>query len=129
MSAPFLRVVLLAASLAPAGYGQFQLFVVNGSAEQPAPAVYNLGAVYPNQAASAHFRLRNTSSAAATLTVLAVAGAGFTLNGPALPVPAQPAGGGGFHRDFSRAGRRFLQRRAAVAKEFRFCCSPLCCRG
>jgi len=27
-----LRVLLLAASLAPAGYGQFQLFVVNGSA-------------------------------------------------------------------------------------------------
>jgi len=87
MSAPFLRVLLLAASLAPAGYGQFQLFVVNGSAEQPAPAVYNLGAVYPNQAASAHFRLRNTSSAAATVTVLSVAGAGFTLNGPALPFP------------------------------------------
>ena len=85
-----LRVALLAASLAPAGYGQFQLFVVNGSAEQPAPAVYNLGAVYPNQAASAHFRLRNTSSAAAKVTVLSVAGAGFTLNGPALPVALNP---------------------------------------
>ena len=90
MSAPFLRVLLLAASLAPAGYGQFQLFVVNGSAEQPAQAVYNLGAVYPNQAASAHFRLRNTSSAAAAVTVLSVAGAGFTLNGPALPFPLNP---------------------------------------
>ena len=85
-----LRVLLLAASLAPAGYGQFQLFVVNGSAEQPAQAVYNLGAVYPNQAASAHFRLRNTSSAAAAVTVLSVAGVGFTLSGPALPVPLNP---------------------------------------
>jgi hypothetical protein len=90
MSAPFLRVLLLAASLAPAGYAQFQLFVVNGSAEQPAQAVYNLGAVYPNQAASAHFRLRNTSSAAAAVTVLSVAGVGFTLNGPALPFPLNP---------------------------------------
>jgi hypothetical protein len=90
MSAPFLRVLLLAASLAPAGYGQFQLFVVNGSAEQPAQAVYNLGAVYPNQAASAHFRLRNTSSAAAAVTVLSVAGVGFTLNGPALPIALNP---------------------------------------
>jgi hypothetical protein len=90
MSARFLRVALLAASLAPAGYGQFQLFLVNGSAEQPAPAVYNLGVVYPNQAASAHFRLRNTSSAPATLTVLAAPGAGFTLNGPALPVALNP---------------------------------------
>ncbi len=91
MNARFLRVVLLAASLAPAGYGQFQLFVVNGTVEQPAPAAYyNLGAVYPNQAASAHFRLRNTSSAAATVTVLSVAGAGFTLNGPALPAALNP---------------------------------------
>ena len=85
MSARFLRVAVLAASFAPVGYGQFSLFVVNGNAEQPAPAVYSLGAVYPNQAASAHFRLRNTSGAAATLTVLSVAGTGFTLNGPAPP--------------------------------------------
>ena len=86
----FLRVALLAASFAPAGYGQFQLLVVNGSAEQPAPAVYNLGSLYPNQTSSAHFRLRNTSRAAATLTVLAVPGAGFTLNGPALPLALNP---------------------------------------
>ena len=86
----FLRLVLLAASLAPAGYGQFQLFLVSGSAEQPAPAVYNLGAVDPNQAASVHLRLRNISSAPATLTVLAVPGAGFTLNGPALPLALNP---------------------------------------
>jgi hypothetical protein len=90
MSARFLRVAVLAASFAPAGYGQFSLFVVNGSAEQPAPAVYSLGAVYPNQAVSAHFRLRNVSSTAATLTVLSVAGAGFTLNGPALPAALNP---------------------------------------
>jgi hypothetical protein len=90
MSARFLRVAVLAASFAPASYGQFSLFVVNGSAEQPAPAVYSLGAVYPNQAASAHFRLRNTASAAATLTVLSVAGAGFTLHGPALPAALDP---------------------------------------
>jgi hypothetical protein len=83
-------VAVLAAAFAPAGYGQFSLFVVNGSAEQPAPAVYNLGAVYPNQAVSAHFRLRNTSSGAATVTVLSVAGAGFTLNGPALPAALDP---------------------------------------
>jgi len=83
---------MLAGSLAPAGYGQFQLFVVNGSAEQAAPAVYNLGAVYPNQAASAHFRLRNISGTAAALTVLAVPGTGFTLNGPAIPVALNPQG-------------------------------------
>jgi hypothetical protein len=90
MSARLLRALLLAASVAPAGYGQFQLYVVNGSAELPAPPVYDLGAVYPNEVASAHFRLRNTSSAAATVTVLAVAGAGFTLSGPALPLALNP---------------------------------------
>jgi hypothetical protein len=90
MSARILHTVLLAASLAPAGFGQFQLFVVNGSAVQPPPAVYNFGSVYPNQAVSAHFRLENISSAAATLTVLAAPGAGFTLNGPALPVALNP---------------------------------------
>ncbi|MGA2722445.1 MAG: choice-of-anchor D domain-containing protein [Bryobacteraceae bacterium] len=90
MSARLLRVLLLAASLAPAVYGQFSLFVVNGIAEVAAPAVYNLGSVYPNQAAAARFRLQNTSSAAATVTVLSVAGVGFTLNGPAPPFALGP---------------------------------------
>jgi hypothetical protein len=90
VSARFLRVLLLATSLAPAGYGQFSLFVVSGSAEVAAPTVYNLGAVYPNQAVSAQFRLQNTSGAAATVTVLSVAGAGFTLGGPVPPFALGP---------------------------------------
>jgi hypothetical protein len=85
MSARFLRVALLAASLAPAGYGQFSFSLVSGCVEQPASAVCNLGSVYPNQADTVNFLLRNTSSATATVTVLAAAGAGFTVNGPALP--------------------------------------------
>jgi hypothetical protein len=97
-------VVLLAASLAPAGYGQFQLFLVNGSAEQPLAALYNFGSVYPNQAASAQFRLRNTSSAAATVTVLSVAGAGFTLNGPALPLALNPQAAVDFTVTFLASG-------------------------
>jgi hypothetical protein len=90
MSARFLRALLLAASLAPAGYGQFSLFVVNGAAEVAAPAVYSIGSVYSNQAASVQFRLQNTSNAAATVTALSVAGAGFTLNGPAPPFALGP---------------------------------------
>ena len=70
MSARFLRVVLLAASLAPAGYGQLSFLLVNGCAQQPGSSVCNLGVVYPNQAATVQFRLQNTSSAAATVTVL-----------------------------------------------------------
>jgi hypothetical protein len=82
--------VLLAASLTPLGYGQLSFFVVNGCVQQPASAVCNLGAIYPNQAATAQFRLQNTSSAAATVTVLSALGAGFTLNGPAPPFSLGP---------------------------------------
>jgi hypothetical protein len=85
MSAGFLRVLLLAAWLAPAGYGQLSFSVVSGCVEQPGSTVCNLGSVYPNQAATANFVLQNTSSTAATVTVLAAPGAGFTLKGPTLP--------------------------------------------
>ena len=90
MSARFLRVVLLAASLAPAGYGQFKLFAVNGGTESQVPAVYDFGAAYPNQAVSTQFRLRNISTAAATVLNLTVAGAGFTLSQQTLPVVLAP---------------------------------------
>ena len=78
---------------APAAFAQFELYVVNGNVELPVAAVYNFGSIYTGETASAHFRLRNTSNAAATLTTLQVAGAGFTLAGPALPaaLPSQAA--------------------------------------
>jgi hypothetical protein len=78
--------VLLALLLAPAAHAQFGLFLVQGSTEVAAPAVYDFGSVYADESGSAHFRLRNTSSAPAAINVLAVAGAGFTLTAPALPV-------------------------------------------
>ena len=78
--------LLLALVLAPAAHAQFELFLVEGSTERAAPPVYDFGSLYADETASAHFRLRNTSSAPATLNVLAVAGVGFTLTSPALPV-------------------------------------------
>ena len=52
--------------------------------------MYDFGLLYANESASARFRLRNTSAAAATLNSLAIAGAGFTLTSPALPVGLAP---------------------------------------
>jgi hypothetical protein len=78
--------VLLAVLAAPAAYAQFELYVVDGSVEHSVSAVYNFGSIYTGESASAHFRLRNTSNAPATVTVLEAAGAGFTLAGPGLPL-------------------------------------------
>jgi len=80
-------VLLLGAVMtAPAAFAQFELYVVNGNVENPVAAVYNFGSIYTGESASVHFRLRNTSNAPASVTVLEVAGAGFTLAGPALPL-------------------------------------------
>jgi hypothetical protein len=59
--------------------------------ELPAPAVVDLGSVYPTETASARFRIRNTSAASAPLSMLAARGTGFTLTGlPVLPVGLEP---------------------------------------
>jgi hypothetical protein len=72
-----------------------------GGAEQAAPAVYDFGSLYAGESASARFRLRNTSSAAATVTVLSVAGVGFALSPTALPVGLAPQGTLDFGVSFS----------------------------
>src|SRR5260370_5694865 len=84
--------VLLAVFLAPAAHAQFNLFLVEGSTERAAPAVYDFGSLYTGESASAHFRVRNISGVPATLTSLAVAGVGFTLPSPTLPVGLAPQG-------------------------------------
>src|SRR5260370_18699658 len=84
--------VLLGLLLAPAAHAEFNLFLVEGSTERAAPAVYDFGSLYSGESASAHFRVRNGSSAPATLTILEVAGVGFTLTSPTLPVGLAPQG-------------------------------------
>ena len=84
--------LLLTLLLAPAAHAQFNLFLVEGSTERAAPAVYDFGSLYSGESASAHLRVRNTSSAPATLTILEVAGVGFTLTSPTLPVGLAPQG-------------------------------------
>ena len=93
--------LLLALVLAPAAHAQFDLFLVVGGVEQAAPAVYDFGSLYADESAVAHFRLRNTSSAPATVTVLSVAGVGFSLSPTALPVGLAPQGAIDFDVSFS----------------------------
>ena len=83
---PLNRTLLLAAGLLPAACAQFHLSVVVGGDEQPVASFYDFGKVAGGDETSAHFRLRNISDATAMLTVLEVAGTGFTLSGaPSLP--------------------------------------------
>jgi hypothetical protein len=76
--------------LAAPAWGQLQFFVVTDTSEKPAPSLYDLGSVYANETATARFRIRNTSAAPAAVTTLAVAGAGFSLTAPSLPVTLAP---------------------------------------
>ena len=95
---------LLALLLAPAAHAQFDLFLVEGNTERAAPAVYDFGSLYADESASAHFRLRNTSNAPASVNVLAAAGAGFTLTAPVLPVGLAPQAALDFTVAFHAAG-------------------------
>jgi hypothetical protein len=92
---------MLALVLAPAARAQFDLLLLVGGVEQAAPAVYDFGSLYADETAVAHFRLRNTSSAAATVNVLTVAGVGFTLSPTTLPVGLPPLGAIDFGVSFS----------------------------
>jgi hypothetical protein len=80
---PFL---CLCAWLVPAARAQFAFSVVNGTTVTPVGVSYSFGNVAPGMTASATFQLQNTSTSAATLTDLYVAGAGFSISsGPSLP--------------------------------------------
>ncbi|HWB85296.1 MAG TPA: choice-of-anchor D domain-containing protein [Bryobacteraceae bacterium] len=104
MKALLMRVLLLAWCVLPALHAQFSLLVVHGASEQPVPAVYDLGSVFPGDTASVQFRLRNTSGAAAILDDLGVAGSGFALaGGPVLPVTVNPGGAVEFTVSFHSA--------------------------
>ena len=85
-------VIFAACLLAAPAWAQFQISIVDPSGERPAAALYDFGSIYANETATAQFRLRNISAAAARVTTLAAAGAGFTLAGPNLPLTLDPQG-------------------------------------
>ena len=86
------RALLLALSATPA-WGQFQLYLVNGSIVQPVVHSYDLGSVAPGTSAAVPFRIVNTSDSPATLNLLTITTGSFsvaTADAPSLPVSLAP---------------------------------------
>lgn len=82
------RLVVLLVGAAWCLGAQFQLFKVTASVEMAVGAQYDVGTILPGGSRDVSFRLRNTGTTSATLTVLSAAGVGFSIpNGPALPEP------------------------------------------
>jgi hypothetical protein len=97
---PFWAALLLTTFL-PAAHAQFSLSVVNGTSEASVTGRYDFGTVSAGDLSSARFRLRNTSTAPATVTLLSVAGAGFVLSSkPGLPLPLNSQGAADFSVTF-----------------------------
>ena len=88
-----MRLALLLALAATPAWGQFQLYLVNGSIVQPVVRTYDLGSVPAGKQGAATFRIVNTSAISATLNLLTVTGSGFSVssaNAPKLPVLLAP---------------------------------------
>jgi hypothetical protein len=87
----------LLVAVLPAAHAQFALSVVIGTGENPVTSQYDFGTISAADVATAHFRLRNTGNTPATITLLSVAGAGFTLPvKPALPLTLSAQGSSDF---------------------------------
>jgi hypothetical protein len=72
--------------LAVAAHAQFQLLLVRGGMEVQVAPVFDFGSVTSGDSAAVQFRVRNVSSAPATLGALTLSGAGFSIpSAPVLP--------------------------------------------
>jgi len=118
---------ILLIALLPNLHAQFALSVVTGVAETPVTSRYDFGTVSAGDIATANFRLRNTANGPVTITLLSVAGVGFTLSAkPALPltltaqastdftVAFQGSTTGGYSAAFSTDGLSVLLTAAVV---------------
>jgi len=104
MTRVFARALLLALAAAAPAWSQFELYLVTGNVEQPVPRVYSLDAVEPGSSAAVPFRIRNVSTASASLDFLTVSGSGFALSNPFLPVVLAPQKSVDFTVVFQSAG-------------------------
>jgi hypothetical protein len=87
----------LVAALLPSAYALFALSVVNGTTETSVTSRCDFGTVSTGDPQAANFRLRNTTNGPVTITLLSVAGAGFTLSvKPALPLTLNAQGSADF---------------------------------
>jgi hypothetical protein len=87
------RLLLLLTCVAGGLSAQFQLYVVNGPADSPVGAQYDVGTLQPGASKDVLFRLKNPGSAATALTILSAAGVGFSIPKPPVLPKTVPAGG------------------------------------
>ena len=126
-----LPAVLVLCVFLPIAHAQLVLSVLSGTSETPVASRYDFPTVSPGDVATANFRLRNTANAPATITLLSVAGVGFSLSAPpALPLNLNPQGS----TDFTVAFQAMSTGPAAIAPRsvptvFRFCSPPPCRQG
>jgi hypothetical protein len=88
MSRPRTLLLALAALTAGPAWGQFQLYLVNGSLQQAVPRLYDFGAIQPGASTAVPFRIQNISTAPAALNFVTVSGSGFTLSNLSQSLPA-----------------------------------------
>jgi hypothetical protein len=100
-----LRLLIGACLAAVPVSAQFQFSVVESNGETPVNSLVRLPAAAAGDKLDAHFRVRNTGNATASLTLLSIAGAGFSLtNLPALPATMLPGAAGDFTVRFQPPG-------------------------
>ena len=84
---------------------QLQFSVVESNGETPVNSQVQLSPAAAGSATDTHFRVRNTGNATAPLTVLSIAGSGFSLtNLPALPATLLPGASADFTLRFHPPG-------------------------
>ncbi len=104
-----IRLLLLLSIAAGCLCAQFQLYMVNGPAQTAVDAQYDMGTLAPGASKDVVFQLKNSGSAAATLTTLSAAGVGFSIPAPPVLPKTVPAGGGlDFTVHFAPTGSGFF---------------------
>ena len=103
------RLLLLLTAAAGCLCAQFQLYVVNGPAQTAVGAQFDMGTLAPGASKDVVFRLKNSGTAAAVLTMLSAEGVGFSIpEPPTLPKTVAAGGGIDFTVHFAPTGSGFF---------------------
>ena len=98
------RLILLAAALPLASFGQLQLYLFDGRNETPVGLAYDAGTVAPGDTLETQFRVRNMSTAAINLQAITIAGLGFKIAAtPSLPYTLAPGAAADLRTAFNPA--------------------------
>jgi len=103
------RCVLVLIAAAGCACAQFQLYVVNGPASTLVGAQYDVGTVQPGASKDVLFRLTNSGTVSTQVTMLSIAGVGFSIPAPPiLPKTVAATGGIDFTVHFAPTGSGFF---------------------